>query len=269
MTKQTESLGPLTAVYEHTEDGWWVVSVLEIPGANSQGETYEEVQENIREAVQELTQTSQLNSIRDSEVADALSMLVQAWPHFISECRSVLGSELHYQAMLYHCLRTYGAVPLRQLGMNVKMWITEVVSEHFRMLDERKAEGYRGGFEPIPDVVIFRPQIKADFRRRNRENTLRQMLVAIEVKASEREGRRLRAGEIVDDIVKLEALQIEARHKGSNVLPVVVTIDTAPEENERMTPDARRETEAAARERGVCLFYVSPSDTSVVLSEVL
>ncbi len=181
----------------------------------------------------------------------------------------MLGSELHYQALLYHCLRAHGQIPSTQLGMNVKMWITDVVSEHFRMLDERKHPGYRGGFEPIPDVVIFRPEINGDWRRRNREKTLRQMLMAIEVKASERKGSRLRAGEIVDDIFKLEALRIEARNRGSDVLPAVVTIDTAPEANERMMPEARRLAEAAARERGVCLLYVSPSEQSEVLPDVL
>ena len=34
------------------------------------------------------------------------------------------------------------------------------------------------------------------------------------------------------------------------MLPAVVTIDTVPEANERMTAWARREVEAAARERG-------------------
>lgn len=60
--------------------------------------------------------------------ADALSALRRAWSPFVAECRSVLGSELHYQALLYHCLRTYGGVPSQQLGMNVKIWITDVVS---------------------------------------------------------------------------------------------------------------------------------------------
>jgi len=136
-----------------------------------------------------------------------------------------------------------------QLGMNVKIWITDVVSEYFRILDERKHPEYRGGLEPKPDVVIFRPEINGDWRR-NGEKTLRLMLLAIEVKASERKGSRLRAGEIVNDISKLEALWTEARHRGSDVLPTVVTVDTAPEANERMTPEARRLTEAAARERG-------------------
>ena len=83
--------------------------------------------------------------------ADALDALKRAWPRFVGECRSVLGSELHYQALLYHCLRTHGEVPSRQLGMNVKMWITDVVSDLFRKLDEKKHPDYRGGFEPIPE----------------------------------------------------------------------------------------------------------------------
>jgi hypothetical protein len=201
--------------------------------------------------------------------ADALGALKRAWPTFVTECRSVLGSELHYQALLYHCLRTHGVVPPRQLGMNVKMRIMDPVSEHFRMLDEKRHPDYRGGFEPIPDVVIFRPEIDGDFRRRNRENTSRQMLMAIEIKASERHPSRLGAREIVKDILKLEALRIEARHRGSDVLPAISTIDTAPEANERMTSYARQEVEAAAREHGVCFFYVSPSEELVTLPDAL
>jgi predicted RNase H-like HicB family nuclease len=40
-----------TAIYERTEDGWWVVSVPEIPGAHSQGRTLEEAREMIKDAV--------------------------------------------------------------------------------------------------------------------------------------------------------------------------------------------------------------------------
>ena len=40
-----------TAIYEHTEDGWWVASVPEIPGAHSQGRTLEEAREMIKDAV--------------------------------------------------------------------------------------------------------------------------------------------------------------------------------------------------------------------------
>src|SRR3954462_6798811 len=36
---------------------------------------------------------------------DALEALQRSWPTFVIERRFVLGSELHYQAFLYHCLR--------------------------------------------------------------------------------------------------------------------------------------------------------------------
>ena len=202
---------------------------------------------------------AELLSKQDVETsADALGTLTRAWPTFVTECRSVLGSELHYQALLYHCLRTHGGVPSGQLGMNVKIWIEPVTTEYFRNLDKQHAEGYGGGYEPIPDVVIF--------RRRNNKNTLRQMLVAVEVKASERHLGRLTAREIVDDIKKLNALRTEVSNKeeGSDPLPAVVVVDTAPEPKERMTPEAREVVEAAAREHRVCFFYASPSEESVV-----
>lgn len=54
------------------------------------------------------------------------------------ECLSVLGSELYDQAMIYHCLRTQGAVPMSHLGMNVKMWVDDPVSDLFKKLDQRR-----------------------------------------------------------------------------------------------------------------------------------
>lgn len=70
-------------------------------------------------------------------------------------------------------------------------------------------------------------------------------------------------------MLKLEALRIEALHRGgSDMLPAVVAIDTAPEANERMTHYARQEVETAAHERGICLFYVSPSKEFMVLPDV-
>ena len=66
----------------------------------------------------------------------ALEAFQRAWPPFVAECRSVLCSELHYQALLYHCLRAHGQVPTRQPGMNVKIWITEVVSTPLRVVAE-------------------------------------------------------------------------------------------------------------------------------------
>lgn len=67
MAEQTENLGPLTAVYEHTDDGWWVVSVPEIPGAHSQGETFEEAEENIRDAVRLLLEVRREDAELEAE----------------------------------------------------------------------------------------------------------------------------------------------------------------------------------------------------------
>ncbi|WP_321505672.1 hypothetical protein [uncultured Methanoregula sp.] len=123
---------------------------------------------------------------------DAKEILKKSWPYIVRECRQVLGSELHYQAMIYHCLRQTGKVPIDQIGMNVKMWIDHPKTKLFRMYDGEKHPDFQGGFEPIPDVVLFKPSINRDWRRRNHENTLRKMLMTIEVKASERnEGRMM------------------------------------------------------------------------------
>jgi len=81
--------------------------------------------------------------------------------------------------------------------MNVKQWITDPVTPNFQARDLRKNENYRGGFETIPDAVIFGPDIGGDWRRRRRDYTLKHMLVTIEMKASERDEGRLGPGEII------------------------------------------------------------------------
>ena len=42
----------LTAIYEEAEEGGYIGYVAELPGANTQGETLEEVRENLSEAIQ-------------------------------------------------------------------------------------------------------------------------------------------------------------------------------------------------------------------------
>lgn len=190
-------------------------------------------------------------------IREASLKLITAWPHIVEECRLTLGSELHYQAIVYHCLRAHGQVPLCQLGMNVKMWITDPVSDLFKQLDGKKHENFRGGFEPIPDVCLFSPNVCSDWRRRNREVTLASLLLAIEVKASERHKGRLRSGEIINDIKKLAAHHQEAKARGSSFLPVAMIIDTAPDSVERMRPDSLQRSQAAAHELSVGFMYVS------------
>jgi len=89
--------------------------------------------------------------------------------------------------------------------MNVKMWIDNPVSELFRELDLKKHEDYRGGFEPIPDVCLFSPDVEADWQRRKCDKTLAALLLATEVRVSERNDGRLRYGEIIRDITKIAA----------------------------------------------------------------
>jgi hypothetical protein len=191
---------------------------------------------------------------------EAKQAIQKAWPIIKTECLSVLGSELHYQAMIYHLLRTEGNIPLKQLGMNVKMWIDNPVSELFQTLDKRKHQDFQGGFEPIPDVVIFKPSINGDWRRRNNHETLTNMLVAIEVKASEREKSRLQPSEITLDIQKLAALRDEVLARDSDVLPLMLVIDSAPKQEERMTESALAKSQELALELGVGFLYISPNN---------
>jgi predicted RNase H-like HicB family nuclease len=59
----------LTAIYERTDDGWWVVSVPEIPGAHSQGRTREEAREMIQDAVRLLREVRREDAEREASEA--------------------------------------------------------------------------------------------------------------------------------------------------------------------------------------------------------
>ncbi len=189
---------------------------------------------------------------------DARAALARAWPTISRECLEVLGSELHYQAMIYFALRTTGAVPVTQLGMNVKQWIPNVQTDLFKKFDLAKHEAYRGGFEPVPDVVIFSPAVEADWRRRQKEKTLSSMLLAIEVKASERAGARLSRSELERDVLKLAAHRAEVRARGHDFHPVMMVIDSAPAATERVTEGVRDSVETLARSVGVEWRYAAP-----------
>ncbi len=153
-----------------------------------------------------------------------------------------------------------------QLGMNVKQWIANPVTSLFQANDLRKHSDYRGGFEPIPDVVLFGSGVVGDWRRRNAEATLRHMLLAMEVKASERADGRLSAREVINDVRKLAAHRAEVAHRGGKMAAAMLVIDVAPNADERM----RKADVAACRtEAGmvdVAWFYVSAVDADSVPS---
>lgn len=48
----------LTAVFEEAEEGGFIGYVAELPGANTQGETLEEVRENLSEAIELILNTN-------------------------------------------------------------------------------------------------------------------------------------------------------------------------------------------------------------------
>lgn len=56
----------LTAVYEEAEEGGYIGYVAELPGANTQGETMEEVRANLLEATQMILEANREESERRS-----------------------------------------------------------------------------------------------------------------------------------------------------------------------------------------------------------
>lgn len=166
---------------------------------------------------------------------NACALIRSAWPMIVEECRAVQAGELHYQAVVYHCLRLAGC-PRDQIGMNVKQWIEAPVTETFRNRAAAKNAKFQTGFEPIPDIVLFGPAVEGNWQRRNHLNTLRHMVCAIEVKASERAGSRLSVAEISRGIAKLAAHRDEVAHLGGTMAPVMMVIDVARHPEERMQP---------------------------------
>ena len=200
-------------------------------------------------------------------IDDTKKIMVKVWPHISRECQKVLASELHYQAMIYRCFREYGKVPAKQIGMNVKIRVMNPRVNEFVIRDSKKHEDYQGGYEPIPDIVLFSREINGNFQRRNRKNTLAQMLMAIEVKASEKEDSRIRPKEIEDDLKKLDAFREEAAIRHSRFIPTMIVLDTAHEEEERMIPQSVDRIFSKAEELGIGLFYLShiPKNSRVYL----
>lgn len=204
---------------------------------------------------------------------DALAAWQQAWKLFIRECRQVLGSELHYQAMIYHAMRTHGKVPLAQIGMNVKMLVRNPRTAYFKQLAENRHKDYQIGYEPVPDVVVFAPGVKGDWRRRKSFDGITHksphtfVLLEMEIKASERYRGRVTLGEIQQDILKLVAHREEinlAKKRLRMQMPeihlVVVVVDTAPGQDERMTKRALASAQSFASDQRVHFCYVSPDN---------
>lgn len=186
-------------------------------------------------------------------VSEMQAAILQAWPVIQKECLSVLGSELHYQAMIYHILRSTAGVPIDQLGMNVKIYIEKPTSVFFKNHEKTRKKGFEG-CEPTPDIALFRPGIESDWRRQQHENSLQQIQVAIEVKVSE---GRLTPCRVIPDLNKLAALREEVERIGSTLLPVMLIIDSAPTSKERITEQSLNAIISNAWEQNIPLLYAS------------
>jgi len=60
-----------TAIFER-EDDWWIGYVEELPGANTQGRSLDEVRENLKEAVRLLIQSYRELVQRETEGKDVI-----------------------------------------------------------------------------------------------------------------------------------------------------------------------------------------------------
>ncbi len=191
-------------------------------------------------------------------VTEAIAALKNSWNIIIQECRSVYGGELQYQAILYHILRKVGEVPVTQLGMNVRVKFYQPISKAFIERSNSRKEGYEGVHEVIPDVVIYDPNVRGKWQRRLADRTVKNMLLAMEMKCSERKEGRIQPAEIRKDLLKLHALREEAEARSRTISPVVFIVDTAVDPNERMRDSALNQIKAEAKDLNIGLLYLPP-----------
>lgn len=192
-----------------------------------------------------------------NNVSQAKTAISNSYDKIVQECRKVLGSELHYQAMIYHLLLLEGLIPVEQIGMNVKTTIKDVNTQFLKDRIAKKNINYQSdGIEIIPDVSIYNKNIKSDYRRRNYENTLKNTLYSLEIKASERQNGRLTFSEIKEDVLKLKAQFEETKIKhGIEIGLGMMIIDVAPTASERIKSKTLQEIISLANECKVDLWY--------------
>lgn len=187
------------------------------------------------------------------------ALIAKCYHSIISECRLILASELHYQAMIYHHLRHIGNVPFDQIGMNVKTTVSNVQTDFFNQRLLLKNPDYQSfGLEIIPDISFFSKNINGDWRRRNFDNTLKETIYSLEIKASERHKGRLTKGEIQSDILKLVAQREETYQLyGKRIGTGMLVVDVAPDLTERMKAPTLDFIIEFAEANSVDLWYFS------------
>jgi hypothetical protein len=234
---------------------------------------------------------------------EALAALDRAWPTICEECLRAPGGVRHYQAVIYHALRTAGEVPLTQLGAGVRQFLPNLVSKYLRETAARRHSLHR---ELITDIVIFAPDVASDWRRS--EASLRSMRLAINVVAAygRDEGKnalkRLRSEHLLTVIRLLAAHREEVRNRfakrelwsnriedrskpapplirvdpsdpdaftehltiTSDFHPVILVVDAGSDARDRLTPAALDAAKREAAALGVQWRYVSPEGCEIV-----
>lgn len=198
---------------------------------------------------------------------DCQNILSKCFGNIIHECRLVLGSELHYQAMVYHLLRKVGEVPLNQLGMNVKTTISNVSSPFLKQRILKKNKKYQSfGIEIIPDISFFRTDINGDWRRRNHINTFKETLYSLEIKASERANGRIAYSEIETDLLKLKAQAEETERQHNRKIGAgLMIIDVAPKLEERITVNSLNRIKVLSELHAIDVWYFSQDQQLKIL----
>jgi len=148
----------------------------------------------------------------------------EVWEKFYPATRQVFGSELSYQALLYHTILEHTSDPrnvnFRSVALNVKIGIYKPLTHKAREKAKESAEGYQDYFGCIPDLVVFKNGFHGNHKRANGVRNLLWAEMLFELKVNERtvhnentdESRtgRIRPGEIIEDIDKLVILREEA-----------------------------------------------------------
>lgn len=62
----------VTGMYERGDDGWWVATCPEIPGAVTQGKTLDEARFMLKDAIRELRAARRDKAVREAESREVI-----------------------------------------------------------------------------------------------------------------------------------------------------------------------------------------------------
>lgn len=77
---QTMLDSELTVIFEKDEDGWWIATIPEVPGAFSQGRTKDEARTNVLDALNELMAARRDLALRQRREDSSIETLALSVP---------------------------------------------------------------------------------------------------------------------------------------------------------------------------------------------